>query len=166
MQQLQLQTQRLQQQLAGCRSQWSQKVSGITARHSVRMDGSKSLTDFADSRPLVSGSLRTRMRSFRKSPSMMKATVLSLLFFCFHSVSTLFPLCFHSVSTLFPLCFHSVSTLFPLSHDLPPGERASLGSRLHPDNCNPCIFWFKDKARNFMCELCSLLMTWTVAAWL
>ena len=27
------------------------------------------------------------------------------------------------------------------------GERASLGSRLHPDNCNPCIFWFKDKAR-------------------
>ena len=26
------------------------------------------------------------------------------------------------------------------------GERASYGSRLHPDNCNPCIFWFKDKA--------------------
>ena len=26
------------------------------------------------------------------------------------------------------------------------GEPASLGSRLHPDSCNPCIFWFKDKA--------------------
>mmetsp|Transcript_17891 Transcript_17891/g.37457 ORF Transcript_17891/g.37457 Transcript_17891/m.37457 type:complete len:467 (+) Transcript_17891:74-1474(+) len=37
------------------------------------------------------------------------------------------------------------------------GERASLGSRLHPDSCNPCIFWFKDKAlcnKGVMCDFC------------
>ena len=34
----------------------------------------------------------------------------------------------------------------PGFHRSSPGERASLGSRLHPDSCNPCIFWFKDKA--------------------
>lgn len=37
------------------------------------------------------------------------------------------------------------------------GERASLGSRLHPDSCNPCIFWFKDKAlcnKGAMCDFC------------
>ncbi|CAE7708709.1 unnamed protein product [Symbiodinium pilosum] len=37
------------------------------------------------------------------------------------------------------------------------GERASLGSRLHPDNCNPCIFWFKDKTfcnKGIMCDFC------------
>ncbi|CAJ1404440.1 unnamed protein product [Effrenium voratum] len=37
------------------------------------------------------------------------------------------------------------------------GERASLGSRLHPDSCNPCIFWFKDKAlcnKGIMCDFC------------
>mmetsp|Transcript_62530 Transcript_62530/g.146646 ORF Transcript_62530/g.146646 Transcript_62530/m.146646 type:complete len:517 (-) Transcript_62530:102-1652(-) len=37
------------------------------------------------------------------------------------------------------------------------GERASLGSRLHPDNCSPCIFWFKDKTfcnKGIMCDFC------------
>lgn len=37
------------------------------------------------------------------------------------------------------------------------GERASFGSRLHPDSCNPCIFWFKDKAlcnKGVMCDFC------------
>lgn len=37
------------------------------------------------------------------------------------------------------------------------GEPASLGSRLHPDSCNPCIFWFKDKAlcnKGVMCDFC------------
>mmetsp|Transcript_26703 Transcript_26703/g.61467 ORF Transcript_26703/g.61467 Transcript_26703/m.61467 type:complete len:226 (-) Transcript_26703:105-782(-) len=42
--------------------------------------------------------------------------------------------------------------------DAPPVDPPSIGSRNHPDSCNPCVFWFKSAcAKGAGCSFCHLL---------